>query len=140
MTGIGRTHPNPWIILFKGRKKQTKELNHAKVSTQIRGDTEIGGPNILYYIIDMSKMAENDKMSAGPIRIAVKKEIWTMDNCGNWQCCIIIVDLRNTNRIKITCCNETKHKLVKQVAKVRIGPEARVFCDELYPIKVDSIK
>ena len=140
VTGTGRTHPNPWITPFESRKKQTKELNCVRVSTQMRGDTEISGPDILYCTIDTSKMAENDKMSAGPIRTAVEKGIRAMDNHGNWRCRAVTVDPRNTDRIKIACRDRTEHELVKQVAEARIGPGARVLRDELYPIKIDSVK
>jgi hypothetical protein len=47
VAGTGRTHRNPWNPPFGNRKKQTKELNCVRVSTQVReGDTEIGGPDI----------------------------------------------------------------------------------------------
>lgn len=47
---------------------------------------------------------------------------------------------RNTNRIKIACRNEAEHQLVKKVVEAKIGAGARVLRDELYPIKVDSVK
>jgi hypothetical protein len=63
-----------------------------------------------------------------------------MENQGNWQCRTIIIDPKNTKQIRIACWDETEYKLVKQVAEAKIGLGARVLCDELYPIKVDSIK
>jgi hypothetical protein len=39
-----------------------------------------------------------------------------------------------------TCRDEAEHQLVKKVAEVKIGAGARVLRDELYPIKVDSVK
>ncbi|THC88431.1 hypothetical protein EYZ11_012124 [Aspergillus tanneri] len=96
----------------------------------------------LYCTIDTSRMAdnENDKMSAGPIRAAVETEIRTMENHMNWRCRAVTVDPRNTNRIRIACRDEAEHQLVKKVAEAKIGAGARVLRDELYPIKVDSVK
>jgi hypothetical protein len=83
---------------------------------------------------------ENDRMSAGPIRTAVETEIRTMENHMNWRCRAVTVDPRNSNRIRIACRDEAEHQLVKKVAEAKIGAGARVLRDELYPIKVDSVK
>lgn len=96
----------------------------------------------LYCTIDTSKMADNesDRMSAGPIRAAVETEIRTMENLTHWRCRAVTVDPKNTNRIRIACRDEAEHRLVKEVAEAKIGAGARVLRDELYPIKVDSVK
>jgi hypothetical protein len=96
----------------------------------------------LYCTIDTSNEVDNgdDRMSAGPIRAAVEKEIRTMENHANWRCRAVTVDPKNTNRIRIACRNEAEHQLVKKVAVATIGAGARVLRDELYPIKVDSVK
>ncbi|OJZ79839.1 hypothetical protein ASPFODRAFT_54489 [Aspergillus luchuensis CBS 106.47] len=96
----------------------------------------------LYCTIDTSKMAdnENEKPSAGPIRTAVETEIRTMENYTNWQCRAVTVDPKNTSRIRIACRDEADHQLVKKVAETKVGAGARVLRDELYPIKVDSVK
>ncbi|KOC07778.1 hypothetical protein AFLA70_340g000881 [Aspergillus flavus AF70] len=83
---------------------------------------------------------ENDRMSAGPIRAAVEKQIRTMENHMNWRCRAVTVDPRNTSRIRIACRDEAEHQLVKKVAEAKIGAGARLLRDELYPIKVDSVK
>jgi hypothetical protein len=80
------------------------------------------------------------RMSAGPIRAAVEKEIWTMENHTNWRCRAVTVDLKNTNRFRIACRDEPERQLVKKVAEATIGAGARVLRDDLYPIKVDSVK
>jgi hypothetical protein len=61
--------------------------------------------DMLYCIIDTSQMAvnENKRPSAGLIRQAVETEIRTIENQLNWQCCAVMVDLKNTNWIRITC-------------------------------------
>jgi hypothetical protein len=86
-------------------------------------------------------MAENDneRISAGLIRVAVETEIWTMEGHIYWRCRAVTVDPKNTNRISIACREEDKHQLVKKVAEAKIGAGAREIRDELYPIKVDSI-
>jgi hypothetical protein len=96
----------------------------------------------LYCTIDTSRMAENEneRMSAGPIRAAVETEIRTMEGRTHWRCRAVTVDPKNTNRIRIACRDEAEHQLVKEVAEAKIGAGARVLRDELYPIKVDSVK
>jgi hypothetical protein len=56
-------------------------------------------------MIDTSKMAdnENERPSTGLVRMAVKTEIWVMENYMNWQCRAVIVDPKNTNQIRIAC-------------------------------------
>jgi hypothetical protein len=96
----------------------------------------------LYCTIDTSHVADNgnERMSAGPIRGAVEKEIRAMENHTNWRCRAVTVDPKNTNRIRIACRDEAEHQLVKKVAEATIGAGARVLRDDLYPIKVDSVK
>ncbi|KAI2864382.1 hypothetical protein CBS147323_9143 [Aspergillus niger] len=76
----------------------------------------------LYCTINTSKMAdnENDRASAGPIRAAVENEIRAMENHTNWRCRAVT--------------------LVKKAAEATIGAGARVLRDDLYPIKVDSVR
>jgi hypothetical protein len=96
----------------------------------------------LYCTIDTLNVADNgnERMSAGPIRAVVEKEIRTMENHTNWRCRAVTVDPKNTNRIRIACRDEAEHQLVKKVAEATIGAGARVLRDDLYPIKVDSVK
>ena len=96
----------------------------------------------LYCTVDTSKMAENEneRMTAGPIRAVVETEIRTMEGQTHWRCRAVTVDPKNTNRIRIACRDEDEHQLVKKVAEAKIGAGARVLRDELYPIKVDSVK
>ncbi|XP_024085711.1 uncharacterized protein LOC106673500, partial [Cimex lectularius] len=96
----------------------------------------------LYCTIDTSNVADDgsEKMSAGPIRAAVEKEIRTMENHTNWRCRAVTVDPKNTNRIRIACRDEPERQLVKKVTEATIGAGARVLRDDLYPIKVDSVK
>jgi hypothetical protein len=96
----------------------------------------------LFCTIDTSNKIDNgnDRMSAGPIRAAVEKEIRKMENHANWRYRAVMVDPKNTNQIRIACQNEAEHHLVKKVAEAMIGTGARVLRDELYPIKVDSVK
>jgi hypothetical protein len=82
----------------------------------------------------------NERTSAGPIRAAVEKEIRTMENHTNWRCRADTVDPNNTNRIQIACRDEIEHQLVKKIAEATIGAGARVLRDDLYPIKVDSVR
>jgi hypothetical protein len=96
----------------------------------------------LYCTIDISKMTdkESGRTTAGSIRAAVEKEIRAMENHMNWRCRAVTVDPKNTNRIRIACRDESEHQLVKKVAEAKVGAGARVLRDELYPIKVDSVR
>ncbi|KAJ5500659.1 hypothetical protein N7453_009710 [Penicillium expansum] len=96
----------------------------------------------LYCTIDTSKIpeSENEKVSAGSIRATIETEIRTMDDHTHWRCRAVTVSPRNINRIRIACRDEAEHQLVKKVAEAKIGAGVRVLRDELYPIKVDSVK
>ena len=52
----------------------------------------------------------------------------------------MIVDPKKENRFKIACRDEAEHQLVKRVAEANIDRGARVLRDDLYPIKVDSVR
>jgi hypothetical protein len=84
--------------------------------------------------------SENQKKSAGSIRATIEKEIRTMDDHTHWRCRAVTVSPRDPNRIRIACRDEAEHHLVKRVAEETIGTGARVLRDELYPLKVDSVK
>lgn len=84
--------------------------------------------------------SENEKKSAGSIRATIEKEIRTMDDHNHWRCRAVTVSPRDSKRIRIACRDEAEHQLVKKVAEEKIGTGARVLRDELYPIKVDSVK
>jgi hypothetical protein len=96
----------------------------------------------LYCTIDTSKMteSENEKISAGSIRATIEKEIRAIDDHNHWRYRAVTVSLRDPNRIRIACRDEAEHQRVKKVAEAKIGTGARVLRDELYPIKVDSVK
>ena len=98
--------------------------------------------NTLYCTIDTSKMADNesDGTSTGSIRATVEKEIRTMENHMNWRYRAVTMDPKNTNRIRIACQDEVEHQLVKKIAEAKIGTGAQVLRDELYPIKVNSVR
>ncbi|KAJ6001027.1 hypothetical protein N7481_001436 [Penicillium waksmanii] len=83
---------------------------------------------------------DNEKISAGLIRTTIETNVRTMEDRTHWRCRAVTVDPRNTNRIRIACRDEGKHQLVKQVAEAKIEAGARVLRDELYTIKVDSVK
>ncbi|KAJ5737265.1 uncharacterized protein N7483_002390 [Penicillium malachiteum] len=63
-----------------------------------------------------------------------------MDGHTLWRCRAVTVSPRNNNRIRIACRDEAEHQLVKKVAEAKIGAGARVLRDDLYPIKVDSVR
>lgn len=90
---------------------------------------------------DISKMAEgdNEKISAGLIRTTIETNVGKMDDHAQWRRAVT-VDPRNTNRIRIACGDKAEHQLVKQVAEAKIGAGARVLRDELYPVKIHSVK
>jgi hypothetical protein len=123
---------------------RTPPLSHpSNIRTlSLTNTTPTSFTDTIYCTIDTSKMVDNDnrKMSAGAIRAAVETEIRTMENHMHWRCRAVTVDPKNTSRFRIACRDETEHQLVKEVAEAKIGAGARVLRDELYPIKVDSVK
>ena len=97
----------------------------------------------LYCTIDTSRM-EDDKraaVTAGTVRAAIEKEIRaTGEQKKDWRCRAVTMDPRKPQHIKIGCRDETEHRLVKQGAEKTNASGARVLRDELYPIKVDSVR
>lgn len=96
----------------------------------------------LFCTIDTSRVEdmERDKMTAGTIRAMIEQAIRATKDQGNWRCRAMIVDPKRENRIKIACRDEAEHQLVKRVAETNVTQGARVLRDDLYPIKVDSIR
>jgi hypothetical protein len=98
--------------------------------------------NTLFCTIDTSGVEdmERDKMTAGTIRAMLEQTIRTTKDQENWRCRAVTVDPKRENRIKIACRDEAEHQLVKRVAEANVGRGARVLRDDLYPIKVDSVR
>ena len=96
----------------------------------------------LYCTIDTSRI-EDDKranVTAGTVRAAIEKEMRATGEQKAWRCRAVTMDPRKPQRIKIVCRDETEHRLVKQAAEKTSVSGARVLRDELYPIKVDSVR
>lgn len=79
-------------------------------------------------------------MSAGTIRATVEKEIQVMADYINWRCCVVTIDPKNTNQVRIAYRDKTEHQLVKRIIETKIRAGTYVLRDELYLIKVDNIK
>ncbi|KAJ5741087.1 hypothetical protein N7493_000959 [Penicillium malachiteum] len=96
----------------------------------------------LYCTIDTSKILENEnqKISAGSIRAVIETEIRAMDGHTLWCYHAVIVSPQNNNRIRIMYCDEAEYQLVKKVVEAKIGTSVQVLRDELYPIKVNSVR
>ncbi|KAJ6031536.1 hypothetical protein N7540_002268 [Penicillium herquei] len=111
-------------------------------SALITTPTAVTDTDTLYCTIDTSKMLESEsgKISAGSIRAAIETEIRAMDGHTLWRCRVVTLSPRNNNRIRIACRDKAEHQLVKKLAEAKIGAGARVLWDELYLIKVDSVR
>ncbi|KAK8029482.1 hypothetical protein PG993_011054 [Apiospora rasikravindrae] len=96
----------------------------------------------LYCTIDTSRMEDEKRASvtAGTVRAAIEKEMRATGEQKDWRCRAVTMDPRKPQRIKIVCRDETEHRLVKQAAEKTSVSGARVLRDELYPIKVDSVR
>ena len=79
-------------------------------------------------------------MTAGTIRAMLEQTIRITKNQESWRCRAVTVDPKRENRIKIACRDEAEHQLVKRVAEANIGRGALVLRDDLYLIKVDSVR
>jgi hypothetical protein len=104
------------------------------------GRTPSNRTDTLYCTIDTSRVSEEDRNKAQPglIREAIEKEIRAGAEQDNWRCTAVTKDPRNTNRIRVTCRNETELQLVKEAAQKTATPGSRVLRDQLYPVKVDN--
>ena len=96
----------------------------------------------LYCTIDTSHLGDDEraKVSAGTVRSAIEKEIRATEEHKEWRCRAVTTDPKKPQRIKIICRDEAEHQLVKRAAEKTSVPGARVLRDELYPIKVDSVR
>lgn len=96
--------------------------------------------DILHCTVDTSRVMEQDKHKAqvGDIRQAIERELRAEDGHDKWRCAAVVKDVRNSNRIKIICRDETELQLVKIAAEKTLIPGARVMRDQLYPVKVDN--
>jgi len=84
---------------------------------------------------------ETNKVTAGTVRSAVEKEVRATKDDPVWRCRAVTVEPKNANRIRIACRNEEEHQMIKRVAeKMKLAAGVRVLRDELFPIKVDSVK
>jgi predicted nuclease of restriction endonuclease-like (RecB) superfamily len=102
--------------------------------------TEVPPIDRLYCTVDVSRARdEGEGPTAGTIRAAIEKDVRTNEKRENWRCRAVTVDQRNQDRIKIACRNEDEHEMVKKAAE-QIGAGTRVLRDELYPIRVDTVK
>ena len=96
----------------------------------------------LYCTIDTSHLGGDERanVSAGTVRSTIEKEMRTTEEHKEWRCRAATTDPRMPQRIKVICRDEAEHRLVKRAAEKTAVPGARVLRDELYPIKVDSVK
>lgn len=106
------------------------------------GTTPSSFTNTLFCTIDTSRVEdmERDKITAGTIRAMIEQAIREGKDQENWRCRAVTVDPKRENRIKIACRDEAEHQLVKRVAEANVTYGARVLRDDLYPIKVDSVR
>ncbi|KJZ69511.1 hypothetical protein HIM_11108 [Hirsutella minnesotensis 3608] len=57
---------------------------------------------------------------------------------GAWRCAAVTKDLKNADRVRIICRNETELKCVKEVAEATAVAGSRVMRDQLYPVRADN--
>jgi uncharacterized coiled-coil protein SlyX len=97
----------------------------------------------LFCTVDKSRVGaeETNKVTAGTVRSAVEKEVRATKDDPVWRCRAVTVEPKNANRIRIACRDEEEHQMIKRVAeKLKLAAGVRVLRDELFPIKVDSVK
>ena len=61
-------------------------------------------------------------------------------DAATWRCRAVTIDPKNPQRVRIACRDEAEHKMVKQTVEANLVQGARVLRDDLYPIRVDSVK
>lgn len=96
----------------------------------------------LYCTIDTSHLGDDERanVAAGTVQNAIEKDMRATEEHKEWRCRAVMTDPRKPQRIKIVCRDEAEHRLVKRAAEKTAVHGARVLRDELYPIKVDSVK
>ena len=96
----------------------------------------------LFCTIDTSRVEEmeRNKVTAGTIRAMIGQAIREEKDQENWRCRAVTMDPKREHRIKIACRDEAEHQLVKRMAETNVTHGARVLRDDLYPIKVDSVR
>ncbi|SCV61221.1 uncharacterized protein FFFS_15790 [Fusarium fujikuroi] len=81
---------------------------------------------------------DKDKAQVGEIRQAIEAKVRARDGQQGWRCAAVVRDVRNADRIKVVCRDETEVQLVKEVAEKAVVKGARVLRDQLYPVTVDG--
>ena len=94
----------------------------------------------LYCTIDTSRVTGEEKNKTHPktIREAIKKEMRMGEGQTNWSCVAVTRDLRNAERVRVTCRDEAERLRVKEAAAKAATAGSRLMKDQLYPIKLDN--
>lgn len=95
----------------------------------------------LHCTINTSRVEEGgkSKTQSEVVRETLDTVIRAYIDRGNWRCVGVTKDLRNPERIRVTCrVEEELHLIMKAVKKVVVA-EARIMRDQLYPLKLDNM-
>jgi hypothetical protein len=76
-----------------------------------------------YCTIDTTRVREEDKELTHPgiIRESIERAIRKRDKMDNWRCVAVTKDMRNGDRVRITCRSEEEMKMVREVAGNVLG-------------------
>jgi hypothetical protein len=99
-------------------------------------------PEPIFCTVDISRVPKDHIRDATPtiIRKAIEQEMQQSSDQPHWQCVAVTRDGLNANRLRIIGRNEEEIQKIKTILETRKAPGARVLRDQLYPIKVDSMK
>jgi uncharacterized coiled-coil protein SlyX len=134
------TSPNPSYADVARTPPTSQPSNVRTVSTF--NTIPSNATNTLYCTIDTSRVGNDagDQVSAGAMRTIVEGGIRAEQDNSSWRCQAVTVDPRNPHRIRIACRDETEHNTVKRVVEANLIQGVRILRNDLYPIRVDSVK
>src|SRR4051794_28599075 len=69
----------------------------------------------------------------------IENGIYNEQDNAAWRCRAVTLDPKNPHRVRIACKDEAEHKAVKQAVEANQVKGARIFRDDLYPIRVGSV-
>jgi hypothetical protein len=137
LSSAQHSSPNPSYADIARTPPDSHPSNLRTVSNQTTPSTFT---DTLYCTVDVSNVeeAERDNASASKIRRVIEKEMREGEEGSGWRCVAVIRDPRNTDRIRVTCRDESEFARVKEAAEKTKAAGSRVLRDQWHPVKVDN--
>lgn len=137
LSSIQLSSPNPSYADVAHTPPGSHPSNLRTLSNQTTSSTSA---DTLYCTVDVSKVeeAERGRANASTIRQGIEKEMRGEGDTSGWRCVAVMRDPRNTDRIRVTCQDESELARVKTAAEKTKAAGSRVLRDQWYPVKVGN--